>query len=218
MKRTFIIGSEWLYYKIYSGPKTADRVLTEVIKPVTEILLDENIIDSWFFIRYADPKQHIRVRFHHKESHLQIRTIQLIHELLMPFIDTGMIWKVLTDTYNREIERYGKSLIEPTEQFLFFYDSMMVVNILDQIEGDEGEKLRWMIGLRAVNEMLEIFRFNDIEKSNFIQKLRDGFGEEFGMNKDLKSQLSDKYRNEKKSIESIMDKNNDTNSEYAPLI
>ncbi len=206
IQRTFITGSEWLYYKIYCGPKTADRILREIIKPASEMLLNEKIIDSWFFIRYTDPKQHLRVRFHHSNNLQLNKTIHLLHSLLVPHINTGLIWKVITDTYNRELERYGASVIEKTEQILFFYDSVMIVNILCLIEGDEGEKLRWIFGLKAIDDMLDSFGYNDEKKLDFLQILRDNFSKEFGMDKDLKKQLSEKYRYEKKNIESIMNK------------
>lgn len=216
MKRTFITGSEWLYYKIYTGPKTADRILTEVIKPVSEKLLMHGIIDSWFFIRYADPKLHIRVRFHHTQPLQLEKTICLIHDSLVPFVETDLVWKLTNDTYNRELERYGNSHTEQAEK-LFFYDSMMIVSILDLIEGDEGEIIRWLIGLRAIDEMLDLFEYDEEQKLIYLEKLRDGFGVEFGMNKDLKSQLSNKYRTDKKAIENVMNRFNDTNSEMAPL-
>ena len=64
IKRTYILGDEWLYYKLYCGARTSDVILTETIKPVTEYLLNQGLIDSWFFIRYGDPDFHIRIRFH----------------------------------------------------------------------------------------------------------------------------------------------------------
>ena len=63
VKRSFIIGSEWVYYKIYTGPKTADSILVDFIKPIVDQLLKDGIIKMWFFIRYADPEFHLRVRF-----------------------------------------------------------------------------------------------------------------------------------------------------------
>ncbi|OFX41325.1 MAG: hypothetical protein A2X08_15505 [Bacteroidetes bacterium GWA2_32_17] len=216
MKRTFITGSEWLYYKIYTGPKTSDRILTEAIKPVSEKLLEEGIIDSWFFIRYSDPKLHLRVRFHLTESLQLEKTIHHVHDSLIPFVETDLIWKITNDTYNRELERYGYNFIEQAEK-LFFLDSVMVINILDLIEGDEGEIVRWLIGLRAIDDMLEIFEYDEEQKLTYLEKLRDGFGVEFGMNKDLKSQLSGKYRTEKKTIENVMNRLNDNASEMAPL-
>ncbi|MEI6349288.1 MAG: thiopeptide-type bacteriocin biosynthesis protein [Bacteroidota bacterium] len=217
MKRKFIVGSEWLYYKIYCGAKTSDRILCELIKPVVEDLLSEKIIDSWFFIRYADPKLHIRVRFHHLSPFKIEITMKKLCDKLESYIDSGLIWDLSIGVYNRELERYGQSLIEKTEQSIFYYDSMMIVNILDLIEGDEGEVIRWKIGLRAINDLLDLFEYDEENKLKYIKKIRDGFGLEFGMDKNLKSQLSEKYRSEKKEIEFVMDSMNDTDSDIAPL-
>ena len=180
MKRKFIVGSEWLYYKIYCGAKTSDRILCELIKPVVEDLLSEKIIDSWFFIRYADPKLHIRVRFHHLSPFKIEITMKKLCDKLESYIDSGLIWDLSIGVYNRELERYGQSLIEKTEQSIFYYDSMMIVNILDLIEGDEGEVIRWKIGLRAINDLLDLFEYDEENKLKYIKKIRDGFGLEFG--------------------------------------
>ena len=46
-----MIGSEWLYYKIYSGPRTVENILVEIY-PKIKKLIDESLIDSFFYIRY----------------------------------------------------------------------------------------------------------------------------------------------------------------------
>lgn len=217
MKRKFIIGSEWLYYKIYCGAKTSDRVLCELIKPVAEELISKKIIDSWFFIRYGDPKLHLRIRFHHTAPFQIEKTIDELSNALEKYIEEGLVWNVSVDQYNRELERYGTNLIERTEKELFYHDSKMIVNILDSIDGDEGEIIRWKIGLRAINDLLDLFVFDEEKKLKFLENLRDGFGTEFGMNKFLKTQLSEKYRKEKKEIESLMNPLNDSSSELSPL-
>ena len=51
-KRLYIPGSEWVYYKLYTGPKTADTILTDLIDPVINNLSCKNLIEKWFFIRY----------------------------------------------------------------------------------------------------------------------------------------------------------------------
>ena len=78
MKRSFMPGDEWLYFKIYTGTKTADAILTNIIKPITEKLIKNNIIDQWFFIRYNDPKNHLRIRFHFNK---QNSILQIFSEL-----------------------------------------------------------------------------------------------------------------------------------------
>jgi len=68
VQRTFIAGDQWLYYKIYTGVKTADLILTKIIKPFADQLLAQGLIKKWFFIRYADPKHHIRIRLNIESS------------------------------------------------------------------------------------------------------------------------------------------------------
>ena len=63
MNRVFSLGSEWVYFKIYSGYKIADVILLEYLKEKIELLQSENIIKKWFFIRYNDSDSHLRIRF-----------------------------------------------------------------------------------------------------------------------------------------------------------
>tara|TARA_R100000789_G_scaffold100433_1_gene110619 strand:- start:1972 stop:2247 length:276 start_codon:yes stop_codon:yes gene_type:complete len=60
--RNFALGSEWLFYKIYVGPKTGDALLTQAVKPLVYKLVSDSLVEKWFFIRYTDPNFHIRLR------------------------------------------------------------------------------------------------------------------------------------------------------------
>ena len=199
VQRSFIIGDEWLYYKLYCGPKTADEILTMVIKPVTEELFKKKIIDKWFFIRYSDPKLHLRVRFHYTTPEKISVIINTLYEFIKTYIDQDLINKIQIDTYQRELERYGFRSIELVEE-LFFYDSEMIVNFLDMIEGDEGEVIRWLFALRAIDNFLDTFLYSEEKKLKLLEGLKNGFGKEFGMNKMLKLQLDKKYRNNRQLI------------------
>ncbi len=63
MQRDFCLGSQWLYYKIYTGVKTADHILVKKLSTIIFSLEKEKKIQKWFFIRYRDPEEHIRLRF-----------------------------------------------------------------------------------------------------------------------------------------------------------
>ncbi|MCP5107271.1 MAG: hypothetical protein GY950_28045, partial [bacterium] len=204
IQRTFIVGDEWIYFKFYSGPKTADIILTQMIKPLAAQLLADRDIDKWFFIRYADPKIHSRVRFHVTTPQALLKVIQAVNSLAKPFIREDLIWKVQLDSYQREIERYGVRSMELAET-LFYYDSQMIVDMLDMIEGDEGERIRWLFGLRAVDSMLEDFHYSMEEKYDLVTILRENFGREFGMNRQLKEQLEKKFRKDRAVITELMD-------------
>ncbi len=215
-KRTFIPGNEWLYYKIYTGVKTADMILTEIIKPVTEHLLADKLINQWFFIRYADPHSHLRLRFHISDPGKLGDIIHYFNHFIKPLIDQNIIWKIQTDTYQREIERYGLSTIHLAEE-LFYHDSTLITNTLDLIEGVEGEKIRWLFSLRMMDELLDGFNYSLEEKMKLLNHLAMGFGKEFGINSGLIKQLSNKYRNEKKEISTVLNRNLDKDNEMLPL-
>src|SRR5262249_45728448 len=60
--RTFAPGASWVFAKFYSSVSAADRVLIEVIAPQSRMFLKRRAIERWFFIRYADPDEHLRWR------------------------------------------------------------------------------------------------------------------------------------------------------------
>ncbi len=205
IQRTFILGDTWIYFKFYSGPKTADLILTEVIKPVSEQLISKNIINKWFFIRYSDPKLHLRVRFHLNDKNRINSIIEKINTFCKPFIEQNLIWKIQTDTYNRELERYGEKTMLLSED-IFFYDSVMIVDLLSKIHGDEGELLRWQFTLKAIDSILDAFNFTINQKLDLLFELKESYAREFNMDRGLKAQIDKKFRLERKKIEDILNK------------
>ena len=63
VKSKFNLGSEWLYLKIKSGVKTAELILVNVIIPFMVICNENDWVKKWFFIKYNDPENHLRIRF-----------------------------------------------------------------------------------------------------------------------------------------------------------
>lgn len=216
-KRSFSIGSKWLYYKLYTGHKTADLILTDIIQPVAQELVQKGLIDQWFFIRYADPKHHLRVRFLCRDTTHIGKVITKLHTYLDHYMEQDLIWKIQLDTYQREIERYGAHTMELSET-LFYHDSKATVQFLDLIEGDEGEQLRWLFGLRSIDHLLDCFKYTLEEKLILMDNLKTGFGNEFGMSRPLKKQLDDKYRKERENIEGFMTFTKANEPDYEPIL
>jgi len=215
--RSLIPGDEWLYYKIYTGPKTADAILVDGIRPMAEELFRDKTISKWFFIRYSDPKHHLRVRFKALGVEHVGSVINKMYPYLKSLVDQDLVWKIQIDTYHREMERYGSNTMELSEQ-LFFNDSVCIADFLEMIEGDEGEELRWLFALRGMDTFLDTFGFSDEEKLNLLDRLKTGFGIEFGMSRALKKQLDDKYRAERKKIDQFMQLSMENASDYLPIL
>ncbi len=202
-----IVGGEWVYYKLYMGTKSADEILVEKIKPFADKLLSETIIDQWFFIRYNDPKYHLRIRFRCVQNSLLNDIISQMHGILMPLIEESIIWKVQLDTYKKEVERYGTKTMEISEK-LFFYDSVMMV---DYLRNFKDEHLRWLFGLKAIDDFLNLFHYKLSDKKNFMEILSSSFKNEFGKSKILNTGLSDKFRINRQDIMDIIEGNNKNN-------
>ncbi|MCY0968899.1 thiopeptide-type bacteriocin biosynthesis protein [Chryseobacterium wangxinyae] len=186
--RKFAPGTEWLYLKIYTGVKTADLILEEAIQSVAQYFLGNNEISKWFFIRYHDPKPHLRVRFclHNTEDYFTV--LNKINEELQEFTDSGEISNILIETYNREIERYGQNTIEVAET-LFHKNSEFTLLCLPY---DDEDKLIFSIFL--IDQILNKLNLEITEKLAWIKDLNDAFKEEFNADKNLNNQLDKKYR------------------------
>lgn len=211
--RLNIIGGEWIYYKIYLGPKTADNFLSHEIKLLVDYLTANNLIEKWFFIRYNDPQPHLRIRYKCNTSQLPL-VINMMYEILYPLVQNHTIWKVQNETYNREIERYGLYTIELAESF-FFHDSNMIIDFLSNHKNDDEK--RWLFALKAIDHHLNLFKYTLLEKRNLLEKLSVNFKSEFANSKELNSGLSNKFRENRSEIVDFIEKN-DGNTDLANIL
>lgn len=199
IKRRFIPGDEWVYYKIYCGPKTADDLLTGCINSGIRELLDLQIIQRWFFLRYSDPDLHLRIRFLLTDNQHVNDLINGFNSILEPFVKNEMIHNVQMDTYVREIERYGDNTMEYSEE-MFCFDSELTIDVLEHLQHESDSNLIWMFVLRSIDALLEDFKYGLARKAVLLEQLRNNFAAEFNMERYLKRQLDQKYRNFKEII------------------
>lgn len=200
IKRSFPPGSEWQYFKIYCGTNTGERVLREVIRPLVAQLQQEQLLDKWFFIRYADPNYHIRVRFRHN-GHPSFQDIvhKRLNELVLPFMEHRLVYKIQTDTYNRELERYGPGNIELIEE-LFYHESEFALALLECFQADDSEKARWLWALRSIDALFDATNIPLPERFKLVSDTGENFLMEFG-GTHLKDPLNALYHKEQKTIE-----------------
>jgi len=215
-QRNFSIGSEWLYYNIYCGIKTADDVLSKIIKPLKDRLFQDSLIDSWFFIRYQDTNNHLRIRFHLTNTEKINVVIGMFHNAIMEYEQLGLIWRNTAEVYQREIERYGDSTIELSEK-LFYYDSDFVVNFLDKLEGEEKEDLRWQFAIISINQLLEGFNYSQTSKMMLMESLKKSYAKEYNLSKSMKLGLDKSFRNKRKVLTLAMNNYESKQIDYPEL-
>lgn len=210
VQRSFALGSEWTYLKIYCGAKSADKILTDYLLPCLEALEVDQHITKWFFIRYADPKNHLRLRLLHAADPAIIAIIiSRVHQALAELQQQRIVQAMQYDTYHRELERYGLATMSFSET-IFYLDSRAVASFLSLLEGEAGERYRWMFAIRGVDEMLSAFGLSLPEKIALAQQAQQDFFREFNGNVALTRQLNDKYREVSRLLVSFLNQESDT--------
>ena len=131
--RRFVPGSEWLYAKVYTGTATADSVLVDAIEPLVTAARAEGLIRGWFFLRYADPQHHLRIRFRGEPRRLAGELLPRLQAALAPLLHARQIWRLQLDTYEREVERYGGRAGIELAEHLFEADSDAVLSVVASV-------------------------------------------------------------------------------------
>ncbi len=204
VERRFLPGSSWLYLKIYTGAATADAVLRDHLAPAIASALARGLVDRWFFLRYADPEPHLRIRFAGDPDTLSGRLLPYLHAVLAPAVARGLIWKVCVDTYEREVERYGGPAgVELAEQ-LACADSDAALAIISSCEGDAGAEAMWRLAVRGCDQLMNDLGMSLADKRTAMTDARDAFGAEHGADAAFYKQLGDKFRTHGKELGALL--------------
>ncbi|MCW3108050.1 MAG: Lantibiotic dehydratase domain protein, partial [Segetibacter sp.] len=99
IQRKFSLGSEWVYYKLYCGVVSADKILVNQVFPLIQKLKKEGVIKNAFFIRYADPDLHLRLRFQVTKKESLEDVINVTRHMFSKSEQLELIWKIQTETY-----------------------------------------------------------------------------------------------------------------------
>lgn len=211
-----ILSNEWLYIRIYTGFNTADYWLTNVLYPLSKEMISADVADRWFFIRYADPDFHLRYRIRIRDRIKAQNYLEQLNNSLEEGMQSLLIWKYESGNYTPEKERYGINAMEYAEA-IFQFDSEALVKFLQSGCETRDENSRWIFAISSVNTLLEDFSFKLQEKKNLLLNLNQSFGREFGKDKHLAKQLSERYRKHRMMIKSIL-QDDDVNKIHKPIL
>jgi len=204
----YMPGSKWFYLRVYTGHRTADGILTEILNPAYEHINKKGFTDSWFFIRYANPDFHLRFRMKLKMTSQSNEILGDINRRLEPLFNAGLVWKTEMGTYNPEWQRYGALSMEFVEQ-LFYRDSQAIVKALKSDVSRKSEHSRWLFAMASIDHLLNDFMLLPAERKSLLLGLNRSFGEEFRKDQQLARQLSERYRKNRKLIAETLDRAND---------
>ncbi|WP_406634927.1 lantibiotic dehydratase [Amycolatopsis sp. WGS_07] len=104
---------DWLSVKLYAEPFAHDELLADHIPALVSAIG----ADRWFFLRYQDPRAHLRLRFHGD-------ALPAVREWTSHLVAAGLARESIVDTYRPEISRYGGPEAIAFAEAVFHADSI----------------------------------------------------------------------------------------------
>ncbi|KAA8886163.1 hypothetical protein F3087_26575 [Nocardia colli] len=157
-------GSDWLFAKLYHVPTFEEDLLAEQIRAFCAQTLADGSAQSWFFIRYTDPDPHLRIRWHGDPDGLADRLAPALLRWGAALVDKGFCRRVVLDTYDQEVERYGGTAGIAVAEELFAADSVAVVELLELIDQRRVELDRTLLGVYTVHDLLTTLGLDERER------------------------------------------------------
>lgn len=203
--RTLPPGSRWNYVKVYGGPVGLDEVLMK-LPAILQPAIRDRFVSRWFFVRYSDPHEHLRIRVESPSAELCANVFRLLTSWLSSLVASRRAWKIQFDTYEREIERYGGPECILASEDLFCVDSAAVVKVLHALQ-NESTDMRWHAALLGVDCLFSDFVPDVAERYTIAEQLREGFRSKLTPDFNSRKHFSEKFRAERKTITGIIDPN-----------
>lgn len=124
-------GSDWLYLKLYYPRPLEEDVIAGPMREFCDFAGSAGLAEEWFFVRYADPDPHLRLRFHGDPDDLMRRLVPEVCSWASELMADGLCQRFGFDTYERELERYGGAAGATASESVFAADSRAVASLLD---------------------------------------------------------------------------------------
>ncbi|MFG2224534.1 lantibiotic dehydratase [Streptomyces sp. NPDC048644] len=122
-------GGEWLQVCLYTPAERHEELLAAQLPELLGQLPEQ--VDRWFFLRYQDAEgPHLRLRFHAPPAVLARDLLPLLHERAAALHTGGLTGRVVWDSYDPELERYGGPDAMAAAERVFHADSLAVLEHL----------------------------------------------------------------------------------------
>jgi thiopeptide-type bacteriocin biosynthesis protein len=147
-------GSDWLYAKLYADGAVADELVGDPLRAFAAAALDDGHAEDWFFVRFADPAPHLRVRFRGDPAVLASELQPRLSAWAAERVAAGDIGSVALDTYEREVDRYGGEAGIAAAEAVFGADSRAVAELVALDLAAALSVERRLVAVLAVDRLL----------------------------------------------------------------
>lgn len=190
VERMNFSGNQWIYFKLYANQIVTNKIIRKLF-PLISNLKEAKYVEKWFFIRYSDPKPHLRVRLKSSsQEHYYLILKEILNEI-NKLTKSGLISDYQMLPYKREIERYTPQKMEVSES-LFDWSSTFVLTTIVQLK---SELEIFCALIYQINEILDFCSIRDTQKLSIYQEAITSFRKEFGsVLTEISTQVKRQYR------------------------
>lgn len=181
-------GNEWLYFEIYISPYQSDLLLNQRISSFLQH--NRHLLNSWFFIRYSEDGDHIRLRLKLSKKQYGYQLINRLSEALTDELKSGIVSDIKLRVYRKEAHRYSPRLINQVEDH-FCKDSKFVLSMLTAMLPDMAKYKLCVAVMEAVaySEIIPIEEYLTIAR-----QIENHLSAEYNLSTDDYKEINKMYR------------------------
>jgi thiopeptide-type bacteriocin biosynthesis protein len=127
-------GGDWLHAKVYAPHNDHAEILAGHLRPVVAGLIAAGQANRWFYVRYADPEPHLRLRFHGPADRLWAGLLPRLRDWMTELRRSRLASHMTIDGYDPELERYGGPEAMAAAESAFAADSMAALELLHLVQ------------------------------------------------------------------------------------
>ncbi|MBA3720887.1 MAG: lantibiotic dehydratase [Parachlamydiaceae bacterium] len=169
-------ASEWLYAKCYLSTENENRFIVDQCYRFADFFLKQNVITEWFFVRYSDPKPHIRLRFRGNRELILTQLLPALHDWAHNLLQEQSIQEITLASYEREVERYGGEFLIESAESIFHADSLTSHALINSLISKKLTLNEEVIAALSIIDLLKGFGFNPDQKHTIMTSEEDKEG------------------------------------------
>lgn len=202
-QQSYYPGSDWLYLKIYGSVMALEEWMIDELFPMIRNDMANLGIDRFFYIRFADPDFHLRLRLHLVDPPGVGKLLTQMNQSIQKWVDEMRIWKMEICTYMPEYERYGAERMSETERF-FEIDSTFWLATMNHLRNSSQQDEVWKVAFWHLHNLMNLFKLNHSNQILLLNDSMKGLPMDQSTIKSLKKQLNLKFRREKGILENCL--------------
>jgi thiopeptide-type bacteriocin biosynthesis protein len=163
-------GSDWLFLKLYCPTSLEEELIAGPVRNFSAFVTAAGLAISWFFVRYADPDPHLRLRFSGNPDVLLGRLLPEACSWARDLIANGACVRFAIDTYDRELERYGGVEATSVAETIFAADSIAVAELMWLSRGQPPALDRTALVVLTIDDLLASLGLSESERLSWYRE------------------------------------------------